>query len=34
MNSSEQQLSTCHKPTFFHATQTVINYSRTSDTTR
>jgi len=34
MDSSAQQLSTCHKPTCFHATQTVIHCSRTSDTTR
>jgi len=34
MNSSAQQLSTCHKPTYFHAMQTVIQCSGTSDATR
>jgi len=34
MNSSAQQLSTCHKPTFFHAMKIEIYCSRTSDATR
>ena len=34
MNSSAQQLSTCHKPTLSHAMQTVIHCSGTSYVTR
>jgi len=34
MNSSAQQLSTCHKSIYFQVIQTVIHCSRTSDTTR
>ena len=34
MNSSLQQPSTCYKPTIFHATQSVAQYSGTSQATR
>jgi len=34
VNSSVQQPSTCHKPTIFHATQTVTDCSGTSQATR